>query len=176
MIPKIEISTLSINRLKNSHDDFVKYQIDVSLDEVENSESEIKLKYKFVLLSNPNNTKISVEGLVSIPGNEIETSKQLEPDERNTPMIVNTVYQEIFPLIYIISKTMQIPCPAHKLSQLSSAQQSETKQEEMSKIQEPAQNESMEEPPVPEIKDSQPESPFESLNEEIIQEANVSSI
>jgi hypothetical protein len=176
MIPKIEISALSINVLKNSHDDFIKYQIDVSLDEVENSESEIKLKYKFALLSNPNNTKISVEGLVSIPGNEIETSKQLEPDERNTPVIVNTVYQEIFPLIYIISKTMQIPCPAHMLSQLSSSQQSEIKQEETPKIQEPAQNESIEEPPVPEIKDSQPESPFESLNEEIIQEANVSSI
>jgi hypothetical protein len=176
MIPKIEISALSINVLKNSHDDFVKYQIDVALDEVENSESEIKLKYKFMLLSNPNNIKISVEGLVSIPGNEMETSKQLEPDERNTPMIVNTVYQEIFPFIYIISKTMQIPCPAHRLSQLSPSQQSETKQEEASKIQEPAQNESIEEPPVPEIKDSQSESPFESLNEEIIQEANVSSI
>ena len=176
MIPKIEVSSLSVNRLKNSHDDFVKYQIDVSLDEVENSESELKLKYKFVLLSNPTNTKISVEGLVSIPGNETETSKQLEPDERNTPMIVNTVYQEIFPLIYVVSKTMQIPCPAHRLSQLSPAQQSETKQEEIPKIQEPAQNESVEEPPVPEIKDSHPESPFESLNEEIIQEANVSSI
>lgn len=175
MIPKVDITALSVNILKNSHDDFVKYQIDVSLDEEENSETEMRLKYKIMLLSDPNNIKISLEGLVTVQGNEIETSKQLEPDERNTPRIVNTVYQEIFPFIYMISKTMNIPCPAHRLWQLLAAQQSETIQEGIPKIQEQSQNEIFEEPPNHKIKDSDLDSPFDSLNQEIIQKASISS-
>lgn len=174
MIPKIDITALSVNILKNSHEDFVKYQIDVSLDEEEISESEMRLKYKIILLSDPSNTKISVEGFVSIPGTETEVSKQIEPDERNTPRIVNTVYQEIFPFIYMITKTMNIPCPAHRLWQLLSSQQSETKQV-TSKIQEPVKNEIIEEPPISKFKESESESPFDSLNQELFQEANVSS-
>ncbi|MGI0069664.1 MAG: hypothetical protein ACREAN_05345, partial [Nitrosopumilaceae archaeon] len=154
---------------------FVKYDIDVSLDEVENNDSGIKLKYRFVLLSNPTNTKISVEGIASILGNESEVSKSLEPDQRNIPLVVNTVYQEIFPLLYVISKSMHIPCPSYKLSQLSAAQKPEIKQEE------PVSQE-LEVPPsnltdiAPEIKTESADPPSEPQNQEVIQEASVSSI
>lgn len=120
---KIEISSLLVNRLKNNHDDFVKYDIDVSLDEVDNNESGIGLKYKIILLSNPTNTKITAEGLVLLFGNEAEVSKQLEPDQRNIPLIVNVIYQDIFPLIYIVCKSMQVPVPAYNLSQIASTTQ-----------------------------------------------------
>ncbi len=120
---RIEISSLLVNRLKNNHDDFAKYDIDVSLDEVENNEAGIKLKYRIVLLSNPTNTKITVEGLVAIYGNDTEVAKQLAPDQRNIPLIVSTIYQDIFPLVYIVCKSMQIPVPAYKLSQIASTTQ-----------------------------------------------------
>ncbi len=121
LTPNIEINSLSINKLKNSQDDFSKYDIEVSLDETENSDSGIKLNYKLVLLSNPTNIKINVDGMVSLQGNDSDISKQLESDQKNIPIIVNKVYQEIFPLFYIISKSMQIPCPAHMLTQVSKA-------------------------------------------------------
>ena len=127
---KIEISSLSVNRLKNNHDDFVKYDIDVSLDEVENNESGIKLKYKIILLSNPTNTKFTAEGLALLFGNETEVSKQLEPDQKNIPVIVNVIYQDIFPLVYIVCKSMQIPVPAYKLSQIASAAQTSPVQQQ----------------------------------------------
>ena len=119
LTPNIEINSLSINKLKNSQDDFSKYDIEVSLDETENSDSGIKLNYKLVLLSNPTNIKINVDGMISIQGNDSDISKQLESDQKNIPVIVNKVYQEIFPLFYVISKSMQIPCPAHMLTQVS---------------------------------------------------------
>lgn len=182
MNPTIEITSLAVNKLKNSHDDFIKYNIDVSLDEIENSESGIKLKYKFILLSNPTNTKLTVEGLASLFGNDMEISKQLEPDQKNIPMVVNNIYQEVFPLIYIVSKSLQIPCPAYRLSQISTVQAQETVSIEETVQTEDAKPQVVEQssavPPtvVEEIKTEQNDLPPESLAEPVIQEANASAI
>ncbi len=124
MNPRIEISSLSFSKLKNDYA-FSKYNIEASLDEVENTDSEVALKYKLVLLSNPTNTKIAIEGIARLYGDQNEISRQLSPDEKNVPMILNLIYQEIFPLFFITSKSMQIPCPAYRLSQMSASAQTE---------------------------------------------------
>lgn len=171
---RIEISSFIVNKLKDHHDNFIKYDIDVALDEVENNESGIKLKYKIALMSNPTNTKVIVEGFASLIGNEIEIAKQLEPDQMNIPVIVNVIYQEIFPLIYVISKSLQIPCPSYKLSQISTAT-SQVKPEEQ-----PASPEVVQQPTdidsIEEIKTEEIELHPEPASEPVIQEANVSSI
>lgn len=118
MIPSIEISALSVNRLKSGIP-FEKYHIDVSIDEAESNESSMKLKYKFVILSTPTNAKISIEGFTTVTGTETETVKYLEPDEKNVPQIVNIVYGELLPLLYVLTKSLDIPCPAYKISQIS---------------------------------------------------------
>jgi hypothetical protein len=176
MNPTIEITSLAVNKLKNSHDDFVKYNIDVSLDEIENNESGIKLKYKFILLSNPTNTKLTIEGIAALFGNDMEISKQLEPDQKNIPNVVNNVYQEVFPLIYIISKSLQIPCPAYRLSQISSVQTQETAPMEDTKPQDAAEQPSEIPPMAEEISTEPNDLASESLADPVIQEANVSSI
>jgi len=181
MNTRIEINSIAINKLKDNHDNFIKYDIDVSLDETENTETGIKLKYKIVLLSNPTNTKLTIEGLASLFGNDLEISKQLEPDQKNIPMIVNVIYQEIFPLIFVISKSLQIPCPAYKLSQISSSIPQEIKPEEIkpeeTTVKEPTQQITDDNTDgAGEIKVEQIELPSEDSNEPIIQEANVSSI
>ena len=118
MIPSVEISAISVNKLKSGIP-FEKYHIDVSIDEAESTESSMKLKYKFVLLSTPTNAKISIEGFTTTSGNETETVKYLEPDEKNVPQIVNIVYGELLPLLYVLTKSLDIPCPAYKISQIS---------------------------------------------------------
>lgn len=125
MNPKVEINSISITKLNDEQKNFVKYNIEASFDELENTETEVKIKYKFVLLSNPTNTKISTDGVATIFGDQTEVSKFLSPDEKNIPHVVNNIYQEIFPLFYVISKSMQIPCPAYRLSQISASQQVE---------------------------------------------------
>src|SRR5207249_2271296 len=62
MSPKVDIASLTVSKLKSGMS-FEKYNIDVSIDEVENNETGIRLKYKFILLSTPTNSKISVESL-----------------------------------------------------------------------------------------------------------------
>ena len=123
---KVEIGSLTVSKLK-SDTPFEKYNIDVSIDEVENNESGIKLKYRFVLLSSPTNSKISVEGITSIQGDESSVNKYLAPDEKNIPMAVNLVYQELFPLFYVVTKNVGIPCPAYKISQIASSAPSQGK-------------------------------------------------
>ena len=125
MNPKVEINSISITKLNSEQKNFVKYNIEASFDELENTETEVKLKYKFILLSNPTNTKITTDGVATINGDQTEVSKFLAPDEKNIPHVVNNIYQEIFPLFYVISKSMQIPCPAYRLSQISTSQQLE---------------------------------------------------
>ena len=118
MNPKIDTYTFSVSKLKNEQD-FTKYNIEAALDEVEHRDTHVVLKFKFVLLSNPTNTKITTEGYSTIYGDQVEISKQLAPDEKNIPFILNVIYQELFPLFFIMSKSMQIPCPAYRLSQMS---------------------------------------------------------
>jgi hypothetical protein len=121
---KIEINSVSFSKLKNEQG-FVKYNIEASLDEVKNVDSEVVLKYRLVLLSNPTNAKITVEGVSTLYGDQSEISKQLSPDEKNIPVVLNLIYQEIFPLFFIMTKSMQIPCPAYRFSQMSHAPQTE---------------------------------------------------
>jgi hypothetical protein len=127
MNPKVDLTSLSISKLRNDQNSFIKYDIEAALDEVENTETDVKLKYKFVLLSNPTNTKISVEGIATIFSNQSELPKYLGLDEKKIPHIVNIIYQEIFPLFYVVSKSMQIPCPAYKLSEVSAIDKELTK-------------------------------------------------
>ena len=121
---KIEINSISFSKLKDEQS-FVKYNIEASLDEVKNIDSEVVLKYRLVLLSNPTNAKITIEGLSTLYGDQNEISKQLDSDEKNIPIVLNLIYQEIFPLFFIMSKSMQIPCPAYRLSQMSHLPQTE---------------------------------------------------
>ncbi|HEV2193478.1 MAG TPA: hypothetical protein VGR54_07680 [Nitrosopumilaceae archaeon] len=180
MNPKVEINSLSINKLKNEQNSFVKYDIEASLDEVENMETKVVLKYKFVLLSNPTNIKISVDGFTTIFGNETEISKHLSPDEKNIPSVVNTIYQEVFPLFYIVSKSMQIPCPAYRLSEISSSRKNEAEAAPVgeNKVLETTDDANASESINNlEIKtDEQIESEAPNVEEQIIQKSNVSSV
>jgi hypothetical protein len=171
---KIEINSLVVNKLKNSQDNFIKYDIDISLDETESTESGIKLKYKIALLSDPTNTKLTAEGFVSLFGNETELSKKLEPDKNNIPLIVNVIYQEIYPLIYIICKSMEIPMPAYKLTQITSAVPRSTTEDPTK--EEPIEQTTQKINPVEEIVTEQNEISSETEAEAVIQEAKVSSI
>ena len=180
MIPSIEILSLSVNRLKSGVP-FEKYHIDVSIDEAESNESSMKLKYKFVLLSTPTNAKISIEGFTTISGTEPETVKYLEPDEKKVPQIVNIVYQELLPLLYVLTKSLDIPCPAYKISQISQTavpqdttpEQVQVKSESEAAKEEPVETQTVEVPS--EQSPSQEPDPLDEL-EKFVEGQNVSSI
>ena len=126
MNPKIEFGSLSISRSAYEIVNFEKYDIEVSLEETESTETETKIKFAFTLVSDPKNTRVNVEGLATIFANQSESSKLLDRDENHIPNIVHGIYQEIFSLFYVISKSFQIPIPTYKLSSISSSSTPQT--------------------------------------------------
>ncbi len=173
MQQRVEINSFQVSKLKDMNDLFAKYDIEASIDEVESEDDHIKLKYKFVLLSNPTNVKISMDGFTTVYGNQQEMAKQLSNDERNIPRVVNALYQEIFPFLYITSKTMEIPCPAYKLSDISKARQTEETQPVQ--VEEKIEIEPMESvTPSDELTEIQNQPSIEPA-ESLIQEQNISS-
>jgi len=123
--PKVEVHSLSISKSKNEQTVFNKYDIEASLEEIGSTDTQTKVKYTFILLSNPKNTRINVEGQTTIIGNQSETAHYLSQDENNIPRIASIIYQELFPLFYVISKSVEIPCPAFKLSHISAPSQTD---------------------------------------------------
>jgi len=73
----VAVTSLAVS--KNSDKlDFQKYNLEVSIEEIENRLTSNKLKFGFTLLSNPKNIRISVEGMTEISGTEEECIHALE--------------------------------------------------------------------------------------------------
>jgi len=114
----VVVSSFAINR-NSAKFDFQKYNIEVSIEEIENRVTSNKLKFGLTLLSNPKNVRISVEGSVEISGSETECNNALEKDENGIPRVLHIIYQDVFPTIFMNTKVVGVPCPAYRLSQIS---------------------------------------------------------
>lgn len=158
---KIDIVSFSVSRSENMAIPIVKYVIDASLEEVESTENQTKIKYRFALLTNPKNVRFSVEGFATAQGSQPEIASFLESDENNIPKVVHLVYQELFPLFFVISKSMSIPCPAHNLAHINSTndltEEQETKEYEKKEQGVNEQEEQATSDAVPEEPTAEPE-------------------
>jgi len=132
MRPKVELDSLTVSKSEADLSSFIKYDIDATLDEVTATEKLSKLKFSFTVLSDPKNIRLVVDGFVTIEGSEHEREKILENDENSIPKILNLIYQDLFATFFMLSKSIQIPCPPHILGKItkSSVESSEQKVEE----------------------------------------------
>ncbi|MDX1373182.1 MAG: hypothetical protein R3321_11960, partial [Nitrososphaeraceae archaeon] len=104
------------NKTSEDQIEFKKYDINVELEEESSTEQRTILKYSLDLTSNPKNSVINISGNAILNGEQEEIEEMLKQDESNVPQIVSLIYQELFPLMYIISKNMKIPSPSHSIS------------------------------------------------------------
>ena len=118
MHTEVVVNSLGISK-NSSKFDFQKYNIEVSLEEIENRVTSNKLNYGLTLLSNPKNIRISIEGTTSISGTEQECNQALEKDEDGIPRVLHLIYQDVFPTIFMTAKVVGAPCPAYRLSHIS---------------------------------------------------------
>ncbi|MDH3610491.1 MAG: hypothetical protein OEM79_01875 [Nitrosopumilus sp.] len=114
---EIEVSNLMFNKTSEDQIDFKKYDINVELDEESRNDKKTILKYSLDLTSNPKNAVINISGNTILSGEQSEIEEFLKQEDEKTPEVVSLIYQELFPLMYIISKNMKIPSPAHTISQ-----------------------------------------------------------
>jgi len=116
---QVVVNSLAVKKNKEANFNFVKYDIEVSIEEIENKDTKSKLKFVITLLSEPKNVRLSIDGHVEIFGIEAERAKFLEKDENNIPQVLHLIYKELFPLFFMLTKSVGVPCPAYRLSEIS---------------------------------------------------------
>ena len=114
---EVEVSNLMFNKTSDEQIDFKKYDINVDLEEESSNEGKTILKYSLDLTSNPKNSVINISGNTILSGEQEEIEDFLKQENEKTPEVVSLIYQELFPLMYIITKNMKIPAPSHTISQ-----------------------------------------------------------
>jgi len=160
MIHEIEVSNLMFNKTSDEQKIFKKYDINVELEEESSDDQKTVLKYSLDLTSNPKNSVINISGSTTLNGEKSEIEDLLKQEDEKTPEVVSLIYQELFPLMYIITKDMKIPSPAHTISQNNvkkpeeADQKIETNNEKSSETQTNDSNEEVNETNEP-MKESQ---------------------
>ena len=128
MHPKVEIGSLAISKSEAEPPAFIKYDIDASLDEVKTTEELSTLKFSFIILSDPKSIRLVVDGLATIFGKESKREEVLQNDENNIPKILNLIYQDLFPTLYMLTKSIAVHCPPYMLGTISQVSKVVTEQ------------------------------------------------
>ncbi|MCV0372585.1 MAG: hypothetical protein K5793_03425 [Nitrosarchaeum sp.] len=110
------IESFNVNNTSKENLDFKKYDIDVSLNEIENSGNSCTLKYGFTFSSSPKGIRLTLEGTITINGSPMEFENLYQKDEQNMPNILRQSYHELYPVLFMIAKSMNIPCPPYEIS------------------------------------------------------------
>jgi len=107
-----------------------KYDVEATIDEVENSEEQSVFKYAFTVLSDPKNVILAIDGIARIHGDSIERDEILTKDENEVPKILTIIYQELFPTFFLLSKTLNVSCPPHNIGKMGETPSQETPESE----------------------------------------------
>ena len=145
---------MSKNDPKNTT--FHKYDVEASIDEIENAETHSAFKYGFTILSNPKNVRLSIDGMTKIIGDSKERDDILAKDENDVPKILSVIYQELFPTFFLLSKSLNVSCPPIQIGGMGAGNTSvvdeienvSTSQENMTEVAEPTDEQELENPDI----------------------------
>jgi hypothetical protein len=128
----IQVEVRSLNTSKNSSDftAFKKYDVEISINETENTNDHSTLQYAFVITSNPKNARFAIEGTAKLLGSPEQRDEILSKTDGSVPMILTAIYQELFPTLFIMAKSLNVPTPPYRIggSQMAEPPQTETPQ------------------------------------------------
>ena len=122
---QVDLNSVSMNKNDPKNTVFHKYDVEASIDEIENAENRSTFKYGFTILSNPKNVRLSIEGIIKITGDSKERDDMLAKDENNVPKILSVIYQELFPTFFLLSKSLNVSCPPLQIGGMGAATSSE---------------------------------------------------
>jgi len=100
----------------------VKFNISANLEEVERGVNKVSLKFVFTIVTDPRVVKYQVEGRSEIEGQMEHIKKALTPHpSTKVPMVLYDIYQQVYSSIFVLSKTIDTPCPSPELLSTSPA-------------------------------------------------------
>lgn len=115
---KTTISNISGSKLIESQDFSkpVRFTINTNLEENERGINKVRLKFMFMIVTDPRAVKYHLEGHTEMEGPIEHLNKALAPHPTTkVPMILHDIYQQIYPSIFMLSKIMDSTCPSPEL-------------------------------------------------------------
>lgn len=134
---QIDLNSISMSKNDPKITQLEKYDVDASIDEVDSGDEMSLFSYKFTALSNPKNVRLSIEGTARISGDSMERDEILDKDDEGIPKILTMIYQELFPTFFLLSKTLNVSCPPHKIGAMGATIENESHEEILNENEDP---------------------------------------
>jgi len=129
----VDLNAISMSKNESTATTIAKYDVEAAIDEIQNTDEESVFKYDFTILSDPKNVRLSIDGIARIHGDSIERDEILAKDENEIPKILTSIYQELFPTFFLLSKTLNVSCPPHNIGKMGETPTQETPESEIKK-------------------------------------------
>jgi len=127
----VDLNAISMSKNESTATTIAKYDVEAAIDEIQNTDEESVFKYDFTILSDPKNVRLSIDGIARIHGDSIERDEILVKDENEIPKILTSIYQELFPTFFLLSKTLNVSCPPHNIGKMGETPSQETPESEI---------------------------------------------
>ena len=114
----MELNSISMSKNESMATTITKYDVEATINEIENTDEQSVFKYGFTILSDPKTVRLSIDGITRIHGDSIERDEILTKDENEIPKILTIIYQELFPTFFLLSKTLNVSCPPHNIGKM----------------------------------------------------------
>jgi hypothetical protein len=109
LIERIDATRISDKATENSP---ANYGLNVSLSERERNPAVLVLSFTIELANQPQLAKITVSGTATLKGTKDEIQNAITaPDDSNPPLVLSTVYERIYGLVYLVAGGLNIPRP-----------------------------------------------------------------
>jgi hypothetical protein len=91
------------------------FEMNATLTEVKRSPDKIIIKFDMDLEPQPSIAKLSVTGFATLRGEAEEIEAHLDAQEGKPPKVFMLIYQKIYPILYLLCCSLNIPAPGPKL-------------------------------------------------------------
>jgi len=112
-VERVDGTRLSDKATENAQSN---YNLNVSLSERDRATDSLTLNFSMELTSSPPMAKITVTGYVNLKGTRDEINGAISaPDDNKPPMVLVTIYERIYGLIYLVAGNLKVPHPMPNL-------------------------------------------------------------
>lgn len=109
LVERVEGARLSDKANENSPSS---YGLNVSMSEKDRTSESLVLNFSLELTSQPQLARLVVTGTATISGSKDEIQGATKtPDDKNPPVILLTIYERVYGLLYLVSTSLKVPHP-----------------------------------------------------------------
>lgn len=92
------------------------YNLNVSLSEKDRTTDSLVLNFQIELTSSPPMAKFVVSGFATMKGNKEDIASGINaPDANRPPLVLITIYERVYGLLYLVAGNLRVPYPMPNL-------------------------------------------------------------